>query len=83
EMAGGLTTLARLKAAMDQEVASSPSTPSSRPADDSRTVSQEVASPKAGGDVQVALGLVTSGVDEEVVVVSASSASRKRKKLEE
>ncbi|XP_057724546.1 uncharacterized protein LOC130940433 [Arachis stenosperma] len=85
EMVGGLTTLARLKAAMDREMASeaSPSTPSSQPADDSRAVSQEVAAPEVRGDVHVASGLVTSGGDEEVVVVLASGASRKRKRPEE
>ncbi|QHN83008.1 uncharacterized protein DS421_20g700880 [Arachis hypogaea] len=80
-MAGGLTSLARLKAAMGREEgSSSPSTPVSNPAVESQPVSQEVISSAARAEVQVSPGHVNS---PEVVVVSAAEASRKRKRPED
>ncbi|XLT58944.1 hypothetical protein HN873_051548, partial [Arachis hypogaea] len=58
EMAAGLTSLARLKAAIDREEGSSasPSIPASQPAADSRVVSQEVISAGARVGAQASPG---------------------------
>ncbi|XP_052108707.1 uncharacterized protein LOC127741119 [Arachis duranensis] len=82
EMAGGLTSLSRLKAAMDQEEGSSasPANPASNPAVDSRAVSQEVVSSGVRVGARASPGPVSS---PEVVVVTAVEASWKRKRPEE
>ncbi|RYQ83566.1 hypothetical protein Ahy_B10g102299 [Arachis hypogaea] len=66
EIAGGLTSLARLKAAMDREEASSASlsTPLSHPAADSRVISQEVISAGARVEARVSPGPVNLPEEE-------------------
>ncbi|KAL4329268.1 hypothetical protein AHAS_Ahas13G0283100 [Arachis hypogaea] len=86
QLAGSLITLARLKAAMTQDTESegggaSLSMPQSQPQSDSRTVSQEMVSIGVAGVVST--GATGVEVDEEVVVVPAPEASKKRRKVVE
>ncbi|QHO07345.1 uncharacterized protein DS421_14g462850 [Arachis hypogaea] len=81
EIAGGLTTLARLKAQLSQGTSSggTSSTPNSRPTDDTRVVAEDLVLTEGGTDGS------GRGVeaDDDVVVLSPEGASRKRKRSED